>query len=172
MVHIRRCDEREAHPRSRGENNSRTFVSRSGTGSSPLTRGKPSAPVLGWDSGRLIPAHAGKTGDRGKRTVIARAHPRSRGENTVIEYLSCNPGGSSPLTRGKPRVEAREVKRGRLIPAHAGKTRTPRSAPSLATAHPRSRGENWQSHQGRIPSQGSSPLTRGKRRRRWSCRRR
>ena len=52
---------RVAHPRSRGENRIKYIISRDGTGSSPLTRGK-----LGCAAGRvsglrLIPAHAGKT---------------------------------------------------------------------------------------------------------------
>ena len=50
-------------------------------GSSPLTRGKLISTVVGVISGRLIPAHAGKTV---KVSVVAetkKAHPRSRGEN-------------------------------------------------------------------------------------------
>ena len=72
------------------------------SGSSPLTRGKrlhqDSWPV----SGRLIPAHAGKTGGRvaGLRGVR----------------------GSSPLTRGKLTYAALKPTGLRLIPAHAGKT--------------------------------------------------
>ena len=51
------------------------------------------------------------------------AHPRSRGENASARALARGPGGSSPLTRGKPCMRAaRRGTRG-LIPAHAGKTR-------------------------------------------------
>ena len=51
----------EAHPRSRGENGTRSDLAYVIEGSSPLTRGKPPldgemGEVLG-----LIPAHAGKT---------------------------------------------------------------------------------------------------------------
>ena len=52
-----------AHPRSRGENNVEqdwiSFV----RGSSPLTRGKLHAELLGEIDNGLIPAHAGKTSD-------------------------------------------------------------------------------------------------------------
>ena len=71
--------------------------------------------------------------------------------------------GSSPLTRGKP---ARCVLRGassRLIPAHAGKTWASRWSLWSRRAHPRSRGENMISTKGTAKSEGSSPLTRGKR---------
>ena len=72
------------------------------------------------------------------------AHPRSRGENFVIEIVSMRTPGSSPLTRGKPgRIRAR--RRGtRLIPAHAGKTPGGDTGVKFAAAHPRSRGENGQ----------------------------
>ena len=74
---------RRAHPRSRGENWMSWGSSRPTPGSSPLTRGKryqrcPTARDPG-----LIPAHAGKTSTTQASTLTARAHPRSRGENSV-----------------------------------------------------------------------------------------
>ena len=52
---------REAHPRSRGENQSVSRRCGPATGSSPLTRGKPiSVDEMSGVTG-LIPAHAGKT---------------------------------------------------------------------------------------------------------------
>ena len=52
-----------------------------------------------------------------------------------------------------------------LIPAHAGKT-PPRKPPWTSTwAHPRSRGENSHANVKTSAKAGSSPLTRGKRRR-------
>ena len=50
----------------------------------------------------------------------------------------------------------------RLIPAHAGKTRTRPSTRRTPTAHPRSRGENQAITQPLVFVGGSSPLTRGK----------
>ena len=54
----------------------------------------------------------------------------------------------------------------RLIPAHAGKTLCAFCVVSSPPAHPRSRGENYPGPSGRWNCGGSSPLTRGKRRRR------
>ena len=78
--------------------------------------------------------------------------------------MSTRAPGSSPLTRGKPRPDRQLPRARRLIPAHAGKTRPQHPRRGPAGAHPRSRGEN--NEEGATPSvgQGSSPLTRGKRR--------
>ena len=50
-----------AHPRSRGENPLAAWLEGACEGSSPLTRGKPALGEALKQSGRLIPAHAGKT---------------------------------------------------------------------------------------------------------------
>ena len=131
-------------------------------GSSPLTRGKPNSSRQRLVAAGLIPAHAGKTGWILICVSSGRAHPRSRGENHAAFLMYSYTVGSSPLTRGKPRVKAREVKRGRLIPAHAGKTRWARCERSGCAAHPRSRGENPSSTTASGIGSGSSPLTRGK----------
>ena len=72
----------------------------------------------------LIPAHAGKTGQAGDQANETKAHPRSRGENQDLEVVLVHGEGSSPLTRGKRQVSHHGVHGCRLIPAHAGKTRT------------------------------------------------
>ena len=77
--------------------------------------------------------------------------------------------GSSPLTRGKPRPPRVGLGISRLIPAHAGKTWSPRAPTTATWAHPRSRGENLGMSHATERSTGSSPLTRGKRYR--GCRR-
>ena len=70
--------------------------------------------------------------------------------------------GSSPLTRGKrPQGTARRG-RGRLIPAHAGKTSGAVPLWGAGRAHPRSRGENLPARLSDPRVAGSSPLTRGK----------
>ena len=93
---------REAHPRSRGENFALTVPMVLAGGSSPLTRGKHGDAAALAIRLRLIPAHAGKTVDSGPLDGLARAHPRSRGENAWRLITSHGRGGSSPLTRGKP----------------------------------------------------------------------
>ena len=134
--------DRTAHPRSRGENE---YVPTNGDvleGSSPLTRGKlvVNAVITWWL--RLIPAHAGKTWFVRIFAAIRRAHPRSRGENLIVDRPANPQAGSSPLTRGKPSRRRTGRPRGGLIPAHAGKTGGRHDGRSTQQAHPRSRGEN------------------------------
>ena len=119
--------DRRAHPRSRGENDVADEVAHEGRGSSPLTRGKRSSRARLTLVARLIPAHAGKTQCRPLRRRGDQAHPRSRGENPHLGYVEVYAQGSSPLTRGKPHAGAPALPRDRLIPAHAGKTRTARA---------------------------------------------
>ena len=111
----------------------------------------------------LIPAHAGKTRCSTTRGAIARAHPRSRGENSGVGSLREVDEGSSPLTRGKPRSTPLSQHAVGLIPAHAGKTSKCTGPRKTPRAHPRSRGENVSVHDRNPFLGGSSPLTRGKR---------
>ena len=92
----------------------------------------------------------------------ARAHPRSRGENLKCGCFAVAVLGSSPLTRGKRQSDNVRRARGRLIPAHAGKTPLACADPRRSAAHPRSRGENVTGVPGGRRPPGSSPLTRGK----------
>ena len=131
-----------AHPRSRGENSDRLLMMYTRAGSSPLTRGKRSYSCEGLLAPGLIPAHAGKTLGRRPTTPARRAHPRSRGENTPEDRARLRIQGSSPLTRGKPRIARVARLPGGLIPAHAGKTQELAAERAAITAHPRSRGEN------------------------------
>ena len=154
---------KRAHPRSRGENSTPRPASRWTTGSSPLTRGKPRrTPTRGRTRG-LIPAHAGKTLGYPVEGGPRRAHPRSRGENIVDKPNVLAGLGSSPLTRGKPSAKVTTSLSEGLIPAHAGKTRSPGRRLRCRRAHPRSRGENCYNTNGNKGVTGSSPLTRGKR---------
>ena len=155
-----------AHPRSRGENVGDFASGPGGQGSSPLTRGKRANAHRGFLTVRLIPAHAGKTSTSPPTGMCSRAHPRSRGENTFICQTSLLSAGSSPLTRGKRSKVGFRVAFVGLIPAHAGKTYKFSLHPCYTRAHPRSRGENAGQTMPLPLSTGSSPLTRGKRRRR------
>ena len=93
----------------------------------------------------------------------ARAHPRSRGENTTAALIGALTPGSSPLTRGKPLAARTRAGLERLIPAHAGKTAADPRHAHRRQAHPRSRGENPRRTAASAEPNGSSPLTRGKR---------
>ena len=151
-----------AHPRSRGENQTRASHPSPVLGSSPLTRGKrrTRGREVGFD--RLIPAHAGKTMPPTPPHQLQPAHPRSRGENPLSRVIRQGAAGSSPLTRGKRFLYQTYHRKERLIPAHAGKTRCRRRSTRGRWAHPRSRGENPRSATRSSGATGSSPLTRGK----------
>ena len=152
----------QAHPRSRGENDSHAPSSHEDSGSSPLTRGKLSQRLHLGKIGGLIPAHAGKTKIAQFSQFSPPAHPRSRGENDETLQGGGEERGSSPLTRGKHGGSMKDALTRGLIPAHAGKTPRMNLSPGLATAHPRSRGENASSLSFMSSRAGSSPLTRGK----------
>ena len=77
-----------AHPRSRGENDAIQRAPRAPSGSSPLTRGKPGGRRRAGGDYGLIPAHAGKTEAHQLQDMSGRAHPRSRGENSVSALVS------------------------------------------------------------------------------------
>ena len=94
--------------------------------------------------------------------AASRAHPRSRGENSLSADAASSSAGSSPLTRGKPRDGPRCSSARRLIPAHAGKTLRVLESATDRAAHPRSRGENEDYMCDPAFEDGSSPLTRGK----------
>ena len=162
---ITRADARpwpRAHPRSRGENAAEETAVDIHLGSSPLTRGKRVAARCVLRSCGLIPAHAGKTLGRSRRSFPRRAHPRSRGENHAAIDWVARSEGSSPLTRGKHHDHHRTPRLRGLIPAHAGKTFVLMRGPPGSGAHPRSRGENSGEFVERVNFRGSSPLTRGK----------
>ena len=114
-----------AHPRSRGENRDIMREMPADHGSSPLTRGKPDVACVVSDPQRLIPAHAGKTSLSATGLDGVEAHPRSRGENSLLTPMLSDKYGSSPLTRGKLDGQSDVRVALGLIPAHAGKTRLP-----------------------------------------------
>ena len=153
---------RRAHPRSRGENSPADEDSSAFFGSSPLTRGKLGALGVFAEVDRLIPAHAGKTCGRTGARTHARAHPRSRGENLSGCDEPINQLGSSPLTRGKHNCESSFHYRGRLIPAHAGKTAEGQRPVHERAAHPRSRGENRRRRRPADPPHRLIPAHAGK----------
>ena len=94
--------------------------------------------------------------------MSGRAHPRSRGENSISGLIVDRATGSSPLTRGKRVLPGRGSGVPGLIPAHAGKTEELTCGCVVAWAHPRSRGENERNRGRKYGGLGSSPLTRGK----------
>ena len=156
---------KRAHPRSRGEHPVSELPHTVSPGSSPLTRGALNRGLTATNTAGLIPAHAGST--RCLSHIIERdgAHPRSRGEHQGCNFNSELSEGSSPLTRGALSCPWVRLLRLGLIPAHAGSTHRVRWVANAGRAHPRSRGEHWSWKNMGKDAQGSSPLTRGARRR-------
>ena len=132
-------------------------------GSSPLTRGKLRDQLRAVLRDGFIPTHAGKTHETPAKKGSSGAHPHSRGENEALAASDATDKGSSPLTRGKLGVGLDSLEETRLIPTHARKTSSPARRSSHCRAHPRSRGENAAGIASVALTQGSSPLTRGKR---------
>ena len=105
-------------------------------------RGKRPMSMAGWMTGRITPAHAGKTFPLCICADIAR--------------------GSPPRMRGKPGISCRFRKGRRITPAHAGKTRSRSDNSHRITDHPRACGENARTYQAEAPARGSPPRMRGK----------
>ena len=129
------------HPRIRGEHPRSCSTVAVSLGSSPHTRGAPSAPTACRSMFRIIPAYAGSTAAGASRASEPADHPRIRGEHVVPPTESTTLGGSSPHTRG-----ARQI--------HLNSTGDIRD-------HPRIRGEHGHLEVAVYPVQGSSPHTRG-----------
>ena len=97
-------------------------------------------------SPRIIPAYAGSTTGRAILGRFVSDHPRIRGEHVENDWI---------IAKG-----------GRIIPAYAGSTHAVERARIEGPDHPRIRGEHSLRGPGLRPARGSSPHTRGARRRR------
>ena len=129
------------HPRIRGEHGGPERDAPGAEGSSPHTRGAPSATHISSQSWRIIPADAGSTLPGMPATQDTTDHPRIRGEHLGGGAVMRIEGGSSPHTRGAP------------------STNPTGSAPSRD--HPRIRGEHRSCVSALRGQWGSSPHTRG-----------
>ncbi len=150
------------HPRACGANSVTLALSWPRPGSSPRMRGKRVQPAGIEERDRIIPAHAGQTGQSPSVAVEDADHPRACGANTYspkIPQLSC---GSSPRMRGKRRSAGRSCAGLRIIPAHAGQTFPPDTRMRWCSDHPRACGANNRHAHGHASNGGSSPRMRGK----------
>ncbi len=154
-----------AHPRLRGEHYRPATIPSTCWGSSPLTRGAPDRDIGQRVKCRLIPAYAGSTPPRELIRTRTGAHPRLRGEHASSRAAIASAEGSSPLTRGARDVATRQRGKRGLIPAYAGSTQLIRNDLMAVGAHPRLRGEHHFARFYCAFRAGSSPLTRGARRR-------
>ena len=92
-------------------------------------------------------------------------HPRIRGEHSSTYGPPTAGTGSSPHTRGAPARIPRSARLWRIIPAYAGSTGPGVFDPPRGWDHPRIRGEHPRAPVTIVHGAGSSPHTRGARRR-------
>ena len=78
-----------------------------------------------------------------RRAFKTWAHPRLRGEHDELRERGAFSVGSSPLTRGAPRLAYASSTVGGLIPAYAGSTLCVSCKRVNVEAHPRLRGEHF-----------------------------
>ena len=130
------------HPRACGENCLSPGELVQQVGSPPRMRGKPASEDLSALTGRITPAHAGKT-SRSSATLCAGAdHPRACGENLAELIVVGRMTGSPPRMRGKRTCPCAGQSNRRITPAHAGKTVEGKAEVEAGADHPRACGEN------------------------------
>ena len=164
-ISIRRPGRSRDHPRIRGEHLRDTIIDAQQRGSSPHTRGA-RLHVLSLGAGPgIIPAYAGSTAQYRNIVKWQKDHPRIRGEHRQRADRRLRGQGSSPHTRGARPDPPRDPRGPGIIPAYAGSTPTPTWSKRASWDHPRIRGEHNTDAQSEAFSTGSSPHTRGARRR-------
>ena len=154
------------HPRACGANRLRSPPGVVAGGSSPRMRGKLVPNRDAFPARRIIPAHAGQTEDRRPDARRIANHPRACGANQMLRKAAKWGYGSSPRMRGKLHRSHLRTDVPRIIPAHAGQTRSPNARRVPFPDHPRACGANKVKTDITDADQGSSPRMRGKRRRR------
>ena len=150
------------HPRACGANAWSPVYGRQDAGSSPRMRGKLHQVQRATHADRIIPAHAGQTRARSRRPYPPTDHPRACGANTWALTGSIKEDGSSPRMRGKLFHNCSVLCFVRIIPAHAGQTRSDYQNGDTQPDHPRACGANARRRDCRRAIYGSSPRMRGK----------
>ena len=112
---------------------------------------------------RIIPAYAGSTGVPESEMLRAADHPRIRGEHNPRNCSTVAVNGSSPHTRGAPKLTRWTGRQWRIIPAYAGSTLACLESSREGPDHPRIRGEHATAGVPSTTACGSSPHTRGAR---------
>ena len=118
------------HPRGCGEHPCPSATSAPCRGSSPRMRGAQRIILAIVDPGRIIPADAGSTVPKPRKSNLKGDHPRGCGEHPrhLQWFIPCL--GSSPRMRGAPSRRMVWSSRTRIIPADAGSTRSLKTQPS------------------------------------------
>ena len=92
------------HPRTCGENLAVGSIRWFWGGSPPHLRGKRSSGGADRRAARITPAPAGKTPSSDSDSSSGTDHPRTCGENRILETMMSSSAGSPPHLRGKLRV--------------------------------------------------------------------
>ena len=111
------------HPRRCGENTEVTGDDADLPGSPPQVRGKPRQWCCEMFEYRITPAGAGKTFPHVLIRPVQKDHPRRCGENEKGKNCESSREGSPPQVRGKQESAKAFVRKLRITPAGAGKTR-------------------------------------------------
>ena len=130
------------HPRVCGEHLVAVVLLVLPVGSSPRMRGAPRAGAPAANTGGIIPAYAGSTGQRVAKNAPRRDHPRVCGEHQGSAPPSSSARGSSPRMRGAHVGVAPDHLEGGIIPAYAGSTLASPPTRTGTRDHPRVCGEH------------------------------
>ena len=139
---IRVIQDRQDHPRIRGEHALDPTARSGGRGSSPHTRGAQIGGHRRAATRRIIPAYAGSTRSAPGTRSSYRDHPRIRGEHANFPYTVFRACGSSPHTRGARHERGQGGVDAGIIPAYAGSTPIELRPQRGRRDHPRIRGEH------------------------------
>ena len=112
------------HPRACGELEIQLVKSWPRFGSSPRMRGTRVRKSSCRPGARIIPAHAGNSSEARQPQRGAADHPRACGELQRTPWQRSLKAGSSPRMRGTHRYGRRLAETLRIIPAHAGNSRS------------------------------------------------
>ncbi len=130
------------HPRVRGDHDAMPSLFEQKYGSSPRSRGPLQLARRTIARRWFIPAFAGTTLFVQSCIGVHLVHPRVRGDHACAPSCAAAAAGSSPRSRGPPRLGSEPVHAGRFIPAFAGTTTRHRSAMPTKPVHPRVRGDH------------------------------
>ena len=130
------------HPRVCGEHLVAVVLLVLPVGSSPRMRGAPRAGAPAANTGGIIPAYAGSTGQRVAKNAPRRDHPRVCGEHPANRTSKESFEGSSPRMRGAPGGRGGVLRGDGIIPAYAGSTVFPILSVKSDGDHPRVCGEH------------------------------
>ena len=109
----------------------------------------------------ITPAHAGNSKGPQVQTVVFEDHPRSCGEQYVLNGSPIPGKGSPPLMRGTGADLLEGTEWHRITPAHAGNSFYFMRYFIFPQDHPRSCGEQHSPPKSTVATVGSPPLMRG-----------